>query len=1008
MRNRKNLLLKWCLSGLLILLFSSQVQAVTVTISGTLYSDEGITPITSADQSIHLVIDGVSIGTSLTDGSGNYSITANVTGPYMPLLIYVDNGSVVGTTITVLYSSTSVSINDLHIYANHLITRQDEGGTPLDNGDISNAVGSYNDTDILYSITGSDLTVQGTNTVLYIPAGHSYTPSGNINTHHVKINGTLTAGSNTINVSGDWDFTNGTFNRDTSTVNFTGTGTILNDVSNWWNKAFYKLNIAAAGHTTTIPSNRGIVAKDLATLGTGTLAGGNLVLNKGSTPLINNGATFVNGLIKFSPSGNTPQLDIPAGNYPNLWLSSNGTVTDTSFTLLGDINCTSLFIRGNGSNKRATLDTNGHDITCNNIYMGQTNTSRNGSLILNGSTLTISQDIINFSGLSAPNHNEIDAGTATLKIGRSWSNRDTFIAGTSTAIFNGNNDQAIITGGDPFYNVTIDNTGAANNDSVWMNSDITLNNDLIINTGDLNSTASNYNLTVLGNLDQSSTTGELSANASTITVTGDFSADGTLNSTNYNNATVELIGSGTLIYKNLAVWSGNGFKNLTVGQPGKTTALFTDSYRSFTVKNSLTVGSGVFTGTTSSIYLSGSNPLNLDPNATIRLYNLRFYNNSSVQAIPPLNNGYDTHIDISRNNSSVIQTGDITLNSGKNLRLRGDNFASRALNYNTDGFDLNVGGGIFIGRSGGGDTGLKTLDISNSTVTVGRDFEIRTGTNDLISTNSTITLNGTTTQAVTMNGKAMDNLILDNPTEVSFTDAFTANTVTNNRAGSTMTFAEGQDFTVNNAINLQGASGSLIHLVSSSPGGHWNFILNSGASKTIDQVSVSWSDASGSHNTQIPINPDNTVRDSNTIAWFPLPSFSVTKNTTVISDPINGTGGGENRIPGAIIEYSLTTQNTGGYSPDNNTVIVLDVIDSDHVELDVTSGVTFSDGSTSSGVTLGVVSYSHRSTPTSYTYTPTGVFDPNVAGIKIETNGTFAFGGVPTPEFTVTYRVRVR
>jgi hypothetical protein len=86
----------------------------------------------------------------------------------------------------------------------------------------------------------------------------------------------------------------------------------------------------------------------------------------------------------------------------------------------------------------------------------------------------------------------------------------------------------------------------------------------------------------------------------------------------------------------------------------------------------------------------------------------------------------------------------------------------------------------------------------------------------------------------------------------------------------------------------------------------------------------------------------------------------------------------------------------------------LDVIDSDHVELDVTSGVTFSDGSTSSGVTLGVVSYSHRSTPTSYTYTPTGVFDPNVAGIKIETNGTFAFGGVPTPEFTVTYRVRVR
>lgn len=1003
MRNRKSFLLKWCLSGFLILLFSSQVQAVTVTISGTLYSDEGITPITSADQSIHLVIDGISIATSLTDSSGNYSITTNVTGPYIPLLVYVDNGSVVGTTVTVLYSSTPVSITDLHVYANHLITRQDEGGTPLDNGDISNAVGSYNDTDILYSITGSDLTVQGTNTVLYIPTGHSYTPGGNINTQHVKINGTLTAGSNTINVSGDWNITDGTFNYDTSTVNFTGSGTI--DLSHtplpWYSdsKAFYNATISAAGQTTHL--ERGINVQNTLTLSTGTVTGGEILLQKdGGTPLIAPaGLTLSNFSVRYTPQNNP--INVTSLNYRTLWLSASG--PSITFTLLGDVTCTKLWLMGS-SGKESVLDMENQTLTCNQIEVGFSSLiNRYGKLQLNNSTINVNNLNIHLSDSGGTN--QIIAGNSTINISGDWTNNDTYISNTSNVVFNGSSNQTLFSGGDPFYNVNIDNTEGGVNNNIFLGDDLNVNNNLITNTGKLDTTSNNYNITVLGNLDQSSTTGELEANASTLTVTGNFSADGSIDSTNYNNASLILNGAGSLFYGNISNRWRNGFNNLTVGQTGQTTT----AYNSFAVLNELTVGSGALSGSSFVYlgqYLSTTPPLNLDANATISIDELRFF--GSNQTIPPLNNGYDCNIRVSRGNLTLTQTGNITLNGENNLLIDGDGFADRAQTYNTNGFALNVGGSIIVGA--GSDTALKTLNISNSTITLGQNFEILTGTNDLISTNSNIILNGNSAQSITMNGKSMDTLTLNNTSSagVTFTDTFAANTVTNTTPNSTMTFAAGQNFTVNNAINLQGASGQLINLASSLPGSHWNLILNGGVSKNIDQVNVSWSDASGSHSTQIPINPNNTVRDGNTIAWFPLPSFSVTKNTTVISDPINGTGGGKNRIPGAIIEYSLTTRNTGGYSPDNNTVIVLDVIDSDHVELDVISGVTFSDGSTSSGVTLGMVSYSHRSTPTSYTYTPTGAFDPNVAGIKIKTNGTFAFGGVPNPEFTVTYRVRVK
>ncbi|VAW48249.1 hypothetical protein MNBD_GAMMA04-1207, partial [hydrothermal vent metagenome] len=752
----------------LFLLFNAQAYAVTITISGSLYSDEGITPITSADQTVHLVIYGVSIGTDVIDSSGNYSITATITAEnpyYLPLLVYVDNGSVKGTTVTQMDSVLSNTLTNFDIYASHLIIRQDGSSAPLDTGDMHNAKGSLSDPDILYTITWPDTYVVGTNSKLYIANGYIYEPAGDITTHHIQIEGTFNAGSNNIYVNGDWDFGTGTFNRDTSTVHFTGT-----------------------------------------------------------------------------------------------------------------------------------------------------------------------------------------------------------------------NNQRVVSSGDPFYNLTLNNTGGVNNNILEQVGSLTVNNQLTVSNGKLNTTTNNYSITVAGHFDQSSPTGEVEANASTITVGGDFSADGTLDMSNYNNASLVLTGTGSLSYANLSSPWSNGFYNLTVGQSGNTT---TQTSLRMAVRNVLTLGSGELASPTNYLYLNGNNPLVFDTNSTLSIYAINFF--GANQTIPTLTNGYDSNVWLGRGNTAVTQTGPITLNSGQTLRIDGDNFIDRAVTYQTNGFDLNVGGFILLGSSSGGDTALKTFDMSGSMVTVKNDFEIRTGTNSLISTNSELILNGTAAQFVTTNGKAFDKLTITNPSVsgVTFNDGLTANTLTNTTPNSKLTFTSGETYTINSAVNLQGASGQPVTLEPTINGSRWNFVVNAGATKTLDHLAVSWSDASGTHSTQKPMNPSNSVRTGSNIDWFPT-LLGVTKSSVLISDPINGTGSGKNHIPGAIVEYSIVVQNSGNYSADANTVTIYDVLDA-NVEFDVSTGVVFSDGSNSSNLALGAISYSHTSSPTSYTYTPTGAFDPNVAGIRIET-----------------------
>ncbi|MFQ5596839.1 MAG: hypothetical protein ACE5GK_02195 [Nitrospiria bacterium] len=140
--------------------------------------------------------------------------------------------------------------------------------------------------------------------------------------------------------------------------------------------------------------------------------------------------------------------------------------------------------------------------------------------------------------------------------------------------------------------------------------------------------------------------------------------------------------------------------------------------------------------------------------------------------------------------------------------------------------------------------------------------------------------------------------------------------------------------------------------------------------------------------------------------------ITISKLSAVISDPMNGTTN-PLRIPGSVIEYSISPSNTGDGSPDTNSVFTIDDIDTATIEYDATTGVGFTDGTTASGLALGAVSYSNDASPGPYTYNYTPVpdgdgYDSSVTSIKVTTTGIFNHGGSPAPSFTLKFRVRVK
>lgn len=137
----------------------------------------------------------------------------------------------------------------------------------------------------------------------------------------------------------------------------------------------------------------------------------------------------------------------------------------------------------------------------------------------------------------------------------------------------------------------------------------------------------------------------------------------------------------------------------------------------------------------------------------------------------------------------------------------------------------------------------------------------------------------------------------------------------------------------------------------------------------------------------------------------------VTKTSTVISDPVNGTINPK-LIPGAVVEYAISVTNAGNQTVTASSIIVADVLPADFT-YDASTPVTFANGTTASGLNAfnaaTMVSFSTQpSGGAPFTYTPTAGYDPNVRGVRIAPTGTMAAATATTqPSFTLRFRGRV-
>jgi len=161
---------------------------------------------------------------------------------------------------------------------------------------------------------------------------------------------------------------------------------------------------------------------------------------------------------------------------------------------------------------------------------------------------------------------------------------------------------------------------------------------------------------------------------------------------------------------------------------------------------------------------------------------------------------------------------------------------------------------------------------------------------------------------------------------------------------------------------------------------------------------------------------NNSATDPTTVV--PLsPALVVAKVSRVLSDPVNGTTNPK-RIPGSIVEYSITVTNTGPGTVDASTLAITDPVPANtqlYVSTASGSPVEFLNGTPASGLAFNYatnVGYSNQAGGgTPYTYVPVpdaAGFDAAVRGLRVAPTGAMgAAGAAGNPSFTIRFRVRI-
>ncbi|MFC1748208.1 beta strand repeat-containing protein, partial [Pseudomonadota bacterium] len=396
---------------------------------------------------------------------------------------------------------------------------------------------------------------------------------------------------------------------------------------------------------------------------TGTIYSDKGVSNVGSGVTV---AAVVNGSNKRSIAtiaGGTYSLEIgepSAGDVLTLYIDDHGTYNATTVTVVDGTAPSTLnlyhnhlitrFDNGAGSLNNANLSTadDGDTDIVYSVTGSDLDTNAGTELLIwSGNTFTpagiVSADGVDINGT-------FDAAANAVNVTGAWDATGGVFTSTGTVTLNATSGSNTITPGgtgenNDFHNLIINDGGGSA--TFVLGGALDVNNDFTITNGILNSTGSNYAVTVGGNFSQAAAA-QFEAFSSVIEVTGNFTADGTTDSTDYNNTWLKMLGNGsTLTFNNLTQPWNNGFGQLTVGQTsGQIDTIVTTSNQGLAIGTVLHVGVGEVGGSSPIFLRGGPSPLDVDQaNSTISVDTLKFF--ATNQNLPPLDNGYDANIRVS-------------------------------------------------------------------------------------------------------------------------------------------------------------------------------------------------------------------------------------------------------------------------------------------------------------------------------------------------------------------------
>jgi predicted RecA/RadA family phage recombinase len=179
----------------------------TLILTGTLYNDEGITPITSG-KTIKLVIGTTTIATATTTSNGSglfsFSTSTNNIATGTPLVLFVDaDGTTRAALLTKATSSVS-NITGLNLYKDHVIAKSGAGTTT--NASDFFFYDSADDSDLQYTASSSigRLTV-ASGQKLFVASSSTFHLDRPIVSHHFMVATSATAfASSTLSLTGNY------------------------------------------------------------------------------------------------------------------------------------------------------------------------------------------------------------------------------------------------------------------------------------------------------------------------------------------------------------------------------------------------------------------------------------------------------------------------------------------------------------------------------------------------------------------------------------------------------------------------------------------------------------------------------------------------------------------------------------------------------------------------------------------------------------------------------------